>query len=77
MWLQSIIYYQVLGVPLWVIVLCGVVGILVDIDHPISYYWLRSLDGRFLHTPLLIGCGCVLLGVGAYIAGLLVKLVLK
>ena len=77
MWLQGTTHYQVFGVPLWVIVLCGVIGILVDIDHPIAYYWIRSLNGRFLHTPLLITSGIVLCGCCAYIGGLLIRMVLK
>lgn len=76
MWLQSIIHSSLFGIPLWVIVLCGVIGILVDIDHPIAYYWLRSLDGQFLHTPLLIASGVVLCGCCAYLGGLCIKLVL-
>jgi len=66
----------VFGVPLWIILLCGLVGILIDIDHPIAYYWIRDLDGRFLHTPLLIASCVVLCGCGAYIGGLLIRMVL-
>jgi len=77
MWLQSILHCQVLGIPLWVILLCGVIGVLVDIDHIIAYYWVRSLDGRFLHTPLLIISCVVLCGCCTYIGGLLLRMVLK
>ena len=76
MWLQDISNYQVFGIPLWVILLCGVAGILVDLDHPIAYYWLKGLNGRFLHTPLLIASCIVFLGCCAYIGGLLITLVL-
>ncbi len=73
---RDILHYQVCSVPLWVIGLCGMVGVLVDLDHLIAYYWLTGLGGRFLHTPLLIVSGAVLLGCCAYITGLLVRLVL-
>jgi len=77
MWLQSITHYQVFGVPLWVIVLCGVIGVLVDIDHPIAYYFIPEWSGRFLHTPLLIASGLVLCGCCSYTAGLLLRMVLR
>ena len=77
MWLQNIIHYQVFSIPLWVIVLCGVIGILVDLDHPIAYYWLTKFNGQFLHTPLLIISCVVLCGCGAYIGGLLIRVVLR
>jgi len=76
MWLQGIIHSQVFGVPLWVIVLCGVVGVLVDIDHPVAHYWLTGLDGRFLHKPLLVISSIVFCGFCTYTAGLLTGVVL-
>ena len=76
MWFQNIIHHQMLGVPLWIIGLCGLVGVLVDIDHIISHYWLTNLDARFLHTPLLAISCIVLFSLGAYIAGLLCWMVL-
>lgn len=77
MWIQNILGNTLGGVPLWVILLCGLVGVLVDIDHFIAHYWLTDLDARFLHTPLLI-ISCVILGgCCAYIAGLYSWMVLK
>ncbi len=76
MWLQNIIHYPVFGVPLWVILLCGVLGVLVDIDHPIAHYLIPEWSGRFLHAPLLIISGVVLCGCCAYCAGLYIRLVL-
>ena len=77
MWIQGILGVTVGGVPLWVILLCGLVGILVDLDHFIAHYWLTELDARFFHTPLLI-VSCVILGsCSAYIAGLYLRMVLK
>ena len=77
MWLQRAFSIQVGRVPLWVIGTCGLVGVLVDLDHFIAYYWLTGLNGRFLHTPLLIVSGVVFLGCCAYIARLLLRMVLK
>ena len=77
MWIQNILGITVGGVPLWVILLCGLVGVLVDIDHFIAHYWLTDLDARFLHTPLLIISCAVLCCCGACIAGLLIRMVLK
>lgn len=56
---------------------CGLVGILIDIDHVITYYLLRDWSGRFLHTPLLVASGIVLCGLSAYLGGLLIRVVLK
>jgi len=76
MWLYNILHYSLFGIPLWVGVLCGVISVLVDLDHIIAHYWLTGLDGRFLHTPLLIiSCG-ILFSCCAYIGGLLIWLVL-
>lgn len=36
MWVQSILGVTVGGVPLWVIVLCELVGVLVDLE---GNYW--------------------------------------
>ena len=76
MWTQNILGITVVGVPLWVILLCGLVGVLVDIDHFIAHYWLTTLDARFLHTPLLIVSCVVLCGCCAYIGGLFCWMVL-
>ena len=77
MWLQNILYYSVFGVPFWVICVGGVLGVLIDLDHPIAYYWAPGLNGRFLHTPILIFSGLVLFGLGTYLARLFFGMVLK
>jgi len=56
--------------------LCGIAGVLVDIDHPIAYYLLPEASGRFLHTPILVICCLVLCALGAYLTGLYFRLVL-
>ena len=52
--------------------LCGVVGVLIDLDHPLAYYCLHKSNLRFLHKPILIVSCLVLCGLGAYLGGLLV-----
>ena len=74
--LVSIIHYKVRGVPLWVIGSCGLAGILVDIDHPITY-WITGKATRADHIPLAVISGIVLCCVSACIGGLYCKLVLK
>ncbi len=71
MGIRHLLGRKVLGVPLYVIGICGVVGVLVDLDHIIAF------GGRFLHTPLLIGSGVILIGCCAYIAGLHIRMVLN
>ena len=57
--------------------LCGLAGVLVDVDHPISYYFAQGSNQHFLHIPLfLIGC-LVLLGLSAYLRRLLYKGILR
>ena len=77
MWAQNILGITVGGVPLWVILLCGLAGVLVDLDHFIAHYWITTLDARFLHTPLLIVSCVVFCGCCACIAGLFIRMVLK
>ena len=76
MWLRNTMDFKVFGVPLYIILLCGLAGVAVDIDHPVAYL-LGIEDGRFLHIPLLASAGCIVFYYGAYITGLLVRMVLK
>lgn len=62
--------------------LCGIVGVLVDIDHliyyTVTYYKLQAqITGRFLHTPIFIVVGSAIIGICAYIGGLYIKSVLR
>ena len=74
--LDSIIHYKVRSVPLWVIGVCGLAGVLVDIDHPITY-WITGKATRADHIPLAFMCCLILCGVSAYIGGLYCRLVLR
>jgi len=56
--------------------LCGTVGVLVDIDHIISYYLIPEWSRRFLHTPLLVTSCLMLVGLGTYLGRLLIRMVL-
>jgi hypothetical protein len=49
-WIQSVGNYQVLGVPLYVIIGCGILGVLVDTDHPIGKR--LGINERFTHIPM-------------------------
>ena len=76
MWVYDLANYMAFGVPLYVIMLCGVLGISIDIDHPIARYWLKRLDDRFLHTPALIVGSIIFCIAIAYITRLLFEVVL-
>ncbi len=75
-WLFNNLHTSLFGVPLWVISVCGITGVLVDIDHLIAYYWLTGLDGKFLHTPLFFISCLVFFGLSAYLTRLFIQLVL-
>jgi len=77
MWYSDRIYHLLRSKPFRVGILCGLVSVLPDIDHIISYYWLKELDGRFLHTPILIWAGTLIVIMCAYYSGLYIKLVLR
>ena len=62
--------------PLWVGVCGGFVGVLIDLDHPISY-WLTGKVQRWFHIPFAIISGVVLCIAGACIGRQVLKLVLK
>jgi uncharacterized membrane protein len=74
--LERIVHFKARGVPLWVIGICGLVGVLVDIDHPIAY-WVTGKTTRADHIPLAIISCLILCGVSACIGGLYCKLVLR
>lgn len=66
---------------LFVIGLCGLVGVLVDVDHLISIvlwkYWLPQItEGRILHTPIFVISCLSICYLGARLRGLYPKLVL-
>ena len=61
---------------LLIIGICGISGVLVDIDHFISYYFIPEWSGRFLHTPILFTCCVVLCGLITYLGGLLLGSIL-
>src|SRR5271157_3080258 len=74
--LDRIAHSKVRGVPLWVIGCCGLAGVLVDIDHPITY-WITGKASRADHIPLAIISCLILCGVSACIGGLYCQLVLR
>lgn len=61
--------------------LCGLTGVLVDIDHIIAILLWKSFipgitEGRIFHTSLFIVCCLAICYLGAYFARLYFKLVL-
>lgn len=58
--------------------MCGLVGVLVDLDHIVAYYaGYPAGSGRVFHEHILIASGIMLCGLIAYLAGLLGKAILK
>ena len=74
--LVSVLHSKVRGVPLWVIGSCGLAGILIDIDHPISY-WITGKATRADHIPVAVISCISLCVVSACIGGLYCRLVLR
>ena len=74
--LDRIVHYKVRGVPFWVICSCGLAGVLVDVDHPITY-WLTGKATRVDHIPLAIISCLILCCISACIGGLYCRLVLS
>jgi hypothetical protein len=58
--------------------LCGLVGILLDIDHVAAYFQgiPQGADVRIWHIPILIGVGIVMLCLSALSGGLYIRTVL-
>jgi len=55
---------------------CGIAGVLVDVDYVILYYFVPEWSRRFLHTPLLITASIVICCLGTYLGGLYIRVVL-
>jgi len=69
------------SIALFIFGICGLISVLVDLDHFLALaiwrYWNPNFwNGRFLHSPILIGACFVILGCGAYWGGLHIRLVL-
>lgn len=77
-WLKSLMGKRS---SLFAFLLCGFIGVLVDLDHLVSFllwkYWNSNIsEGRILHTPILIICCLAFCFVGTYLPGLYNKLIL-
>jgi len=64
-------YYALLA-----FVLCGIVGVLIDIDHVIKYYLVPEWSIRFLHKPVFIVSCIVFCGLCTCLGRLVIKMVL-
>jgi len=76
MWVRHFISIKVGGVPLWIIGICGLVSVLVDLDHLFSY-WITGCTCQPAHPPLAIISCIILCGIGAYCGRLYFRMVLN
>ena len=76
-WHRDMVHRLLRSKPFYIICCGGVCGVLPDIDHIISYYWLKELDGCFLHTPLLIWAGTLIVIMCSYYSGFYAKYLLN
>ena len=53
----------------------GLVGVLVDLDHPISY-WITGQAERTAHIPLFYISIAVICGVSAFVGGFYLERIL-
>jgi hypothetical protein len=53
-----------------IVFICGAAGVALDIDHPIHFYLIPELDGRFLHTPALYFFSCIIACLLLYSSGI-------
>ncbi len=78
MGIRYLLGYNLGGVPLYVVVLSGLVGVAVDVvDHPLGYYFPEVFSGRFLHLPILAGAVSIILYCCTRGAGLYIRMVLR
>jgi len=70
--------HKSIGIALLVGISSGVISVLVDIDHLISFAlgWPTTMS-RFLHTPALIVAICVIICCIACLGGLLYRSILR
>lgn len=75
-WISTLASYSISGVPLWVIILGGGIGLFIDADHFIAYYFLGGIYPRFGHIYVFMAV-CFMGSIGlAFLGGLLLKMVL-
>jgi uncharacterized membrane protein YvlD (DUF360 family) len=68
--------YKVFGVPLYIGIFGGIISVLIDLDHPITY-WLKGTNLRAAHIPLAIISCIILCSVSTCIGGLFLGMVLR
>lgn len=62
---------------LFVGICCGLVGVLIDLDHVIAYkYGRECTNARLLHKPLGLAAGIIIISCIACIGRLYLRLVL-
>ena len=73
-----LVYTLLRNMPLRTFCLCGLFGILPDVDHVIQALWAPgAATGRILHLPMFIMSGTLMFCILTYLTGLHIKLVLE
>ena len=75
-WFRNFKHYYKMHPTLVAGIYGGCVGVLVDLDHPVAFFF-HIKDGRFFHYPLFFIVFAVFCGLCAYIGGLLLLVVLR
>jgi hypothetical protein len=60
-----------------IVFLCGASGVALDIDHPIHFYLIPELDGRFLHTPALYFFSSIIVCLFLYSAAIYLQQLIR
>lgn len=74
-WLSDLVNSKVFKSPFFIFCYCGVIGVLVDVDHPIGQ--ALGIYERFWHIPLCIIAIGVIIYCITHIRRLLNRSVLK
>ena len=70
-------YFMETRSPLYIIGICGLAGVLVDLDHIIQYITQNHcIQSRLWHAPLFVISCLAICYMGSHIRGLYFKLVL-
>jgi len=71
--------HKILESPLFIFSLCGVCGILPDLDHAMAVQLCLDPQraARFIHFPIFVVVGCIVCCLCALLGRLCIKLVLR
>ena len=74
--LPDSLHHPVRTTPLRVFCVCGLVGLLVELDHVVSYVY-QGQASRFAHQGIMLASSVILIIAGTYIGGLILGMVLS